>query len=148
MQIINYLFNDSILFLNETDKNQILKTMIAKAKSKDFIPNVEKFEQAIFERESIMSTDVGWQVAIPHAKLDGIKEFFIIPAVLSSEADWKAGNNQKVRLIFLIGGPSDNQKKYLQILSKVTLVVRNAERRQALLNSKTAEDFLSQFNDL
>lgn len=148
MRVIDYFSKESVLFLKETKKEQILKKIISEAKNKNFIPEDKEFEEAIFERESIMSTDVGWQVAIPHAKLESVKNFFVIPAVLNNDSDWEAGNNQTVRLVFLIGGPSNDQKKYLQILSKVTLVVRNAERRKALLNSKTAEEVLSQFADL
>jgi PTS system nitrogen regulatory IIA component len=148
MRVIDYFSKDSVLFLNNDDKNEILSTMVSKAKEKGYISDKKEFEDAIFERESIMSTDVGWQVAIPHAKLKGISKFFIIPAVLKNPSDWKAGNDQTVKLVFLIGGPAQEQTKYLQILSKVTLVVRNPERRKALLLAKTPEEVLSQFSDL
>ena len=81
-------------------------------------------------------------------KLKDISKFFVIPAVLKNNSDWGAGNNQSVKLVFLIGGPSEEQKQYLQILSKVTLVVRNPERRKALLAATNAEEVLSQFADL
>ncbi len=148
MRVIDYFSKDSVLFLNNNDKNEILSTMVSEAEAKGYISNKKEFEDAIFERESIMSTDVGWQVAIPHAKLKNISKFFVIPAVLKNNSDWGAGNNQSVKLVFLIGGPSEEQKQYLQILSKVTLVVRNPERRKALLAATTAEEVLSQFSDL
>ncbi len=148
MHVIDYFSKNSVLFLNDNDKNTILKKMISSAKAQNLISDENAFEKAIFEREEIMSTDIGWQVAIPHAKLANISEFFIIPTILKNETDWKAGNEQKVKLVFLIGGPANNQKKYLQILSKVSLVVRNAERRKALCKSTTAEEVLSQFTNL
>lgn len=148
MRVIDYFSKDSVLFLNNNDKSEILSKMISKAAENGLISDKEEFKDAIFERESIMSTDVGWQVAIPHAKLKSIPKFFVIPAVLKNDTDWGAGNDQTVRLVFLIGGPADQQKKYLQILSKVTLVLRNAKRRQALLSSTSSEEVLSQFADL
>lgn len=148
MQVIEYFSKNSVLFLDNNDKTTILKNMILEAKSKNLISNSNSFEKAIFERESIMSTDIGWQVAIPHAKLDDIEDFFIIPAILKNEVDWLAGENQKVKLVFLIGGPANNQTKYLQILSKLSLVIRNPQRREALINAKSTDEVLSQFKNL
>ncbi|MDC7251031.1 MAG: PTS sugar transporter subunit IIA [Sphaerochaetaceae bacterium] len=148
MRVIDYFSKNSVLFLNNNDKKEILTKMVSEAESKDLISDKKEFEDALFERESIMSTDVGWQVAIPHAKLKTISKFFVIPAVLKNDTDWKAGNNQSVKLVFLIGGPANDQKQYLQILSKVSLVVRNPERRKALLAATSAEEVLAQFSDL
>lgn len=148
MQIIDYFSEDSVMFLDNNDKNEVLSSMVVQAAKLGYISNEKEFKDALFEREAIMSTDVGWQVAIPHAKLEDISKFFVIPAILKEETDWKAGNNQKVRLVFLIGGPADQQKQYLQILSKVTLVVRNNQRREALLSTTTAKQVLAQFAGL
>ncbi|MCY1150978.1 MAG: PTS sugar transporter subunit IIA [Sphaerochaetaceae bacterium] len=148
MRVIDYFSKNSVLFLNNNDKKEILTKMVSEAESKGLISDKKEFEDALFERESIMSTDVGWQVAIPHAKLKTISKFFVIPAVLKNDTDWKAGNNQSVKLVFLIGGPANDQKQYLQILSKVSLVVRNPERRKALLAATSAEEVLAQFSDL
>lgn len=148
MQITDYFTEDSVMFLENNDKQKVLSLMVEKAANLDFIPNETEFKEAILDRESIMSTDIGWQVAIPHAKLNDISKFFVIPAILKEPTDWKAGNEQKVRLIFLIGGPADQQRKYLQILSKVTLVVRNTQRRQSLLAAKSAKEVFAQFAGL
>ena len=148
MRIIDYFSEDSVMFINNNDKNEVLSSMVVQAAKLGYISNENEFKNALFERESIMSTDVGWQVAIPHAKLKDISKFFVIPAVLKDDTDWGAGNNQKVRLVFLIGGPSDQQKHYLQILSKVSLVVRNNQRREALLSATTAKEIIAQFAGL
>lgn len=148
MRIIDYFSENSVMFLDNNDKHEVLSSMVVQAAKLGYISNEKEFKDALFERESIMSTDVGWQVAIPHAKLKDIPKFFVIPAILKEDIDWEAGNDQKVRLVFLIGGPADQQRKYLQILSKVTLVVRNKQRKQALLATTTAAEVLAQFAGL
>lgn len=145
MNVKDFFVKDIDVILDCNDKNKILDLMVKTAKDKNKIKDVKAFEDAIFERENIMSTDIGWQVAIPHAKLDSIDDFFIIPAVLKQECDWQAGNDQKVKLIFMIGGPGNSQIRYLQILSKLSLIIRNESKRKALLESKTIEDVINQF---
>lgn len=148
MQIGNYLSENSVMFLNSNDKNEVLSSMAVQATKLGYISNEQEFINALIERESIMSTDIGWEVAIPHAKLKDIPDFFVIPAVLKDSLDWGAGDDQKVRLVFLIGGPAEEQKQYLQILSKITLIIRNKQRRKALLEATTAAEVLAQFEGL
>jgi PTS system nitrogen regulatory IIA component len=148
MRILDYLAESSVLFLDETDKKKVLETMVAYAASSGLIPEETKFRKAILERESIMSTGIGLQVAIPHAKLPGIPDFFVIPALLSADSNWDSLDKQPVRLVFLIGGPSDRQNDYLKILSKITLVIKNPARRKALMEARDAKAVLDAFSTL
>jgi len=148
MRILDYLTESSILFLKETHKNQILTTMAGKAAESGYVSSGEAFTEAILDREAIMSTGIGLQVAIPHAKLNGIKEFFVLAAVLDSDVPWDSLDKKPVRLVFMIGGPSDRQTDYLMILSKITLVIKNPERRKALMAAKTPQAVLDAFADL
>lgn len=145
MRIKEYFSEDSVMFLNSESKEEVLSAMVLQAEKLGFISRRDEFKEALFERESIMSTDVGLQVAIPHAKLKGISKFFVIPAILKKELDWGGGNNQTVNIVLLIGGPENEQKTYLQILSKITLIVRNNQRRQALLAASNAAEVIAQF---
>ncbi|MDK2859519.1 MAG: nitrogen system component [Sphaerochaeta sp.] len=148
MRILDYLNETSILFLKETHKDQILTTMAKKAAESGYVSSEKAFVDAILERETIMSTGIGLQVAIPHAKMDGIKEFFVLAAVLEKDVPWDSLDKKPVRLVFMIGGPSDRQSDYLMILSKITLVIKNPERRKALMAAKTPQAVLDAFADL
>ena len=148
MRILDYLTESSILFLKETHKDQILTTMARKAAESGCVSSEGAFTKAILERETIMSTGIGLQVAIPHAKMDGLKEFFVLAAVLEKDVPWDSLDKKPVRLVFMIGGPSDRQSDYLMILSKITLVIKNPERRKALMAAKTPQAVLDAFADL
>lgn len=148
MRILDYFSEPSVLFLDSTDKNEVLASMVAHAASLGFISEAQLFKKAIFEREAIMSTGIGLQIAIPHAKLSGISDFFVIPAILSGNSDWDSIDKQPVRLVFMIGGPSDNQIDYLKILSKITLVIKNPARRKTLMNARDAKAVLNAFDEL
>jgi PTS system nitrogen regulatory IIA component len=148
MRILDYLLESSVLFLDNNNKNEVLASMVAQAAASGLIPEENTFKEAIFERESIMSTGIGLQVAIPHAKLPNIEEFFVIPAILSQDSNWDAIDKKPVRLVFLIGGPTDRQTDYLMILSKITLVIKNPARRKALMAAKDAKAVLAAFAEL
>ena len=71
------------------------------------------------KREKIVSTGIGMGVAIPHAKLPSFDRFFLAVGLqkVKDGIDWDALDGAPVRLIFMIGGPANQQTDYLKILS-------------------------------
>jgi nitrogen PTS system EIIA component len=84
-------------------------------------------------------------VAIPHAKLDSIDDFFLLIGILKKPIDWDAIDSIPVKVVILIGGPSNRQTEYLQILSRLMLLIKNKSRRDKLFIANSAEDVLSKF---
>ncbi len=147
--ICNHIDRNSVLFFNASTKKEALEELIQKAEGRDLDATcVKRFKRAILERESIMSTGLGMGVAVPHAKIPELDEFFVLCGVLSKPVDWDSLDGDPVDLIFLIGGPEDRQKDYLMLLSKITLVIKNAETRKALRKATTGEEFITQFQGL
>jgi len=50
-------------------------------------------------------------------------------------------------MAFLIGCPEDHQQ-YLQILAKLTLIIRNEEKRKEIIAAGGAKQILALFSDL
>ncbi len=146
--ISTYIDQDSVVFCGETKKVQVINQLIEKAVGNGTLTCPNQFKEAIFDRESIMSTGLGMGVAVPHAKIDGINEFFVVCGVLENPVDWDALDGEPVDLVFLIGGPAERQKDYLMLLSKITLVIKNEETRKALRDATSAEAFMKQFQGL
>lgn len=121
--------------------------MVDKLHSADQILDKELFYQAILDREHIVSTGIGMGVAIPHAKLAAYRNFFIAIAILQKGVNWNALDDVPVRLIFMIGGPDYKQTEYLQILSAITLAIRDEERRKKILTLNSKEAIMQLFGN-
>ncbi len=87
----------------------------------------------------------GLGLALPHAKLPGYKDFFIAIGVHPKGIDWGSIDGMPVRLIFLIGGPDNKQTEYLQLLSRLTTLMRDEERRKKILQSQNREAIMAFF---
>jgi len=138
-----YLNPRLVFFLDPSSREEALKMMIEHINDKGYLHDNEAFYHAILEREKIVATSIGMGVAIPHAKLSTYNNFFIAIGVLKRGVEWGALDQMPVRLIFMIGGPDDKQTEYLQILSCVTLAIKDDERRKKLLGCHAAEDLIS-----
>jgi len=145
MKISNYLCDELVCFLNEPSKDAVLSKLIeASLKAKKLVDEKE-FSTAIFEREKIVSTGIGMGVAIPHAKLSNLEEFFICIGILDRGVDWHALDGAPVRLVFMIGGPDDRQTEYLQILSTITQIVRDEALRRDLFSAQNSQEVIKLF---
>lgn len=144
--ISNYLDERLVSFFDFDHRNAALEELVDVLDKAGKLEDRETFYQAILEREKIVSTGIGMGVAIPHAKLEGYKDFFIAIGIQQKRGiEWNALDGQPVRLIFMIGGPDDKQTEYLRILSCLTMAVKDEERRKKLLKAKTSEEVIALF---
>jgi len=129
-----YLSEEAVCFLSHSSKKQVLFELVDKLATLEKIKRKNAFLQAILKREDIVSTGIGVGVAIPHAKLMDLEDFFIILGVQKLKGiEWDSIDKSPVRFVFMIGGPENRQIEYLQILSKLTLIMRDETLRQKLL---------------
>lgn len=144
-QLTKYMNDHLIAFLDVETRDEALAQLVNIVDQVGYLRNREDFYEAIVAREKIVSTGIGMGVAIPHAKLPHYKDFFIAVGILKKGIDWSALDAGPVRLIFMIGGPDDRQTEYLQILSRLTVVIKDEEKRKKMLAAQSAENVMSLF---
>jgi len=144
-QLHEYMDPKNMFFTDSTVKDDILENMVDVCFAAGKVKDLDEFKTAIFNREAIMSTGIGLGVAVPHAKLPSIDEFFITVGILQAPVDWQAIDDKPVSIVFLIGGPDNRQQDYLRILSKLVLFTKNEQRRKALIAAESPEEVITHF---
>jgi Kef-type K+ transport system membrane component KefB/mannitol/fructose-specific phosphotransferase system IIA component (Ntr-type) len=126
--------------LKAADRDTALRELSAFAAERENMPEEALIFQAVTARESELGTGIGQGVAIPHARLDGLRR----PAVFFGRSpegiDWNAPDGNPVHLIFFILTPREDSGVQLQILRFIAMEMRQSQTREALLyapNSKT-----------
>jgi PTS system nitrogen regulatory IIA component len=142
----DYISLNRILFSNASTKEDVIDELIKISKDDGRVDDVKSFKKALLKRETIMSTGIGYGVAIPHVKLPSIEEFFITICAHKKGVDWESLDNKPAHLIFLIAGPENQQEQYLRILAKLTLVIKNQERRNHLVGYHAKYDVFKEFD--
>ena len=101
----------------------------------------DEVRSAVEERESLLSTGIGFGVAIPHARSAGVRELTIIGGVSDSPVAYDAIDGEPVRLFFLIVGPEASAGLHVKILSRIARLVRRENVRQRLVDSRSKDEF-------
>jgi nitrogen PTS system EIIA component len=143
--IAEYLDSRCVLFLKAETREEALEELVQALDSAKKLQNVTEFKDAVLARERIVSTGIGMGVAIPHAKLAGYSNFFIAIGIQKHGIPWDALDDSPVRVVFLVGGPDGKQTEYLQLLSGITVAIKDRERRKALLSAETPQAVLNLF---
>lgn len=143
----SFLKKEAVFFLKEAPKFELLADFCHQIKSAGLIDDEDAFKKAVFDREKLVSTGVGLGIALPHAKMDALGEFFIACGILKEgTCDWDSIDQLPVKVIFLIGGPSDKQLVYLKLLSELTQKIKQKEVRSLLFKAQTTQDVLNALN--
>jgi len=90
---------------------------------------------SVNEREQLGSTGFGQGVAIPHGKIEGLKQIYCLFVRLAEPIDYKAIDGRPVDLVFLLLSPPDAGAEHLKALATVSRVFRD---RQAVAKLRGA----------
>lgn len=141
MKLAEILSNDDVIIpLKNHDKEKIIEEMVDHLFRHHKIEDRDRILKAILDREQIMSTGVGNQVAIPHGKAEGVKDVVASLGITDKDVDFQSIDNKPVRLIFMLIGPPDKTGPHLKALSRISRLMQRPEFRNRLLGSKSPQE--------
>ena len=138
----NIIPPERVKVLEATDKDSALREMAALIATAPEVEDAERLLEAIFEREEIMSTGIGLGIAIPHAKISAVTDFVVALGKAPNPIEFNSLDGVPVDFIVLIAGPDNQQERYLQLLARITLKLKDANVRRALRQAKDIDALL------
>jgi len=128
--------------IQPTDKNEVLHQMVLFMASLYGLPDPEGISRRIIERELDISNGIGYGIAIPHARIPGIDQLFLIAGRSIAGIEYNAIDEMPVHLLFMMVSPKNTSAEHTQVLSKLSRIMSYEDVRSKLLDVKTAEQFL------
>ena len=86
----------------------------------------------LLERESMGSTGLGYGVAVPHGRIEGLKTPDAAFVRLSSPVTFDAPDGKPVNLLFFLLIPQNVTQQHLEILSEIAAMFSDSQCRLAL----------------
>ena len=139
----NIIPPERVKVLESTDKESALREMAALASQAPEVQDAERLLEAIFEREEIMSTGIGLGIAIPHAKISAVTDFVVALGKAAKPIEFSSLDGVPVDFIVLIAGPDNQQERYLQLLARITLKLKDAGVRRSLREAQDINSLLA-----
>lgn len=96
-------------------------------------------------REELVSTGVGYGVAIPHALCDQVQNVIAVFGRSAQGIDFESLDGQPVHFVILFLVPKKDYHLHLQTLAAIAKMFTNSEMRQKLADADTREEILHLF---
>lgn len=146
MNIYSLLEISTILVNREiSGKEELLNQMIDTLRDRVTETQLDEIRTAVFEREKIMSTGVGKNLAIPHGKVATVEEHLASFALLRNPIDFDSIDGNPVNMAFLLIGPEKKNSAHIKLLSRISRLMNNSSFRASLSDCKTEQDIYDMF---
>lgn len=133
----NNVIRNDMIFLNKkiNSKQEALLFLTEKAQQVGVINRQNEFLNKVLDREAIVSTAVGYQIAMPHGKSTVVQQPFVGFLRTTELFNWSEQDNEMVNMIFLIGVPEENEDNiHLKVISQLSKNLLNDSFREQLEN--------------
>jgi mannitol/fructose-specific phosphotransferase system IIA component (Ntr-type) len=147
MEITDLLSADRILILKEKNKAAALKTLVRVLSKTNEVEKEKDLAKAISDRERILSTGIGYGIAIPHAKIASVSNFVAAVGISREGIPFESLDGKPVHIIVMIAGPEGHNEEYLRILARFTSVLKPEETRNRIIESKASNVILGIFQE-
>ncbi|MEL6766717.1 MAG: PTS IIA-like nitrogen regulatory protein PtsN [Pseudomonadota bacterium] len=137
MEMSELLTPDAVLpAVKSTSKKHVFQEIAARMGEIYGLPSRRIFD-ALNARERLGSTAMGYGVAIPHARIEGLDRIAGLFARLEHPLDFDAADGKGVDLMMVLLAPEDAGADHLRALAKVSRLLRENGTRSKLRQTPT-----------
>ena len=127
---------NSILIKNKDSKENALNLLVNLISDSPQVIDKNLLKYGILEREKIMSTGIGFGVAIPHVRNEAVSNIVMAVGIFKDGInDYESLDNKPVKIICLLAAKQNQHKEYLNMLSMISTRLKKPLVRKELLNS-------------
>ena len=149
MKLSKFCGEDLVIFdLKAKTKDEVIVELVDLAAGSTMIKDRDELLNDIRERENLVTTGVGYGVAFPHAKTRSAKGIVIAFGKSAEGIEFDAMDHQPVNLFFLIAAPEDAIGAHLNVMARLSYLMKSKENREKLLAVASPGDVLELIDDV
>lgn len=115
-----------------TSRENVIAELAAKIAHSTETVNPEWLSERVLAREQEFGTAIGAGVAIPHARMEGLKNPVIAFGRSSHGIDWDAPDGVPVEFVFFLLTPAGTEDIHVQVLAAIAAFMSREENRLRL----------------
>jgi fructose-specific phosphotransferase system IIA component len=136
LKVSELVNEDFIIDIKSDNKQEALNELLEVICNNPRITDRKIFSKEIFKREKLMSTGIGYQIAIPHARHSSVQDFVMAIGRKREGLEYESIDDKPVKLIFMIGASDKQDKDYIRLLSRLVLRLKNPDFLEKVLKAQ------------
>jgi len=143
MKLSKFCSEDLITFdLKTSAKEDVIRELVELAAKSNLVKDADELLRDVIDRENLVTTGVGYGVAFPHAKTRATKGIVICFGRSDDGVDFDAMDHRPVHLFFLIAAPEDAIGAHLNVMARLSYIMRSEENRQKMMDVTSPGELL------
>ncbi len=143
MKLSKFCSEELITFdLKGKTKNEVIRELVDMASQSNLVKDAEELYRDVTERENLVTTGVGYGVAFPHAKTRATRGIVIAFGRSDTGVDFDAMDRKPVHLFFLIAAPEDAIGAHLNVMARLSFIMKSEENRKKLMEVQSPGELL------
>jgi len=141
--VVTYTDAKYIKALTADNKFKAIEELARVFEDSDVCSDVDTLIKALKEREEILSTGIGLGIAIPHAKINSVKEMAFAIGVSKKGIDFDSLDGNPAHLIILVAAGERQHKDYLKLLSNIMAILKNETTKNSIIDYSSPEEIIT-----
>ena len=130
------------------DGPTVLRAFAERVVERGVLSVADLLYRRLIERERLGTTALGQGVAVPHCKMDGLKDVVLAVGVFRKGIEFEAEDGEPVRLLFLVISPTAEPAAHLQSLAAISRWVKADHHVDRILDQSEPEAVFELLDDL
>jgi mannitol/fructose-specific phosphotransferase system IIA component (Ntr-type) len=144
MKLSKFCDETLVMFnLKAATKDAIIEELVDLVSTSNMVKDRDELLADIIERENLVTTGVGYGVAFPHAKTKATKGIVIAFGRSSTGVSFDAMDHKPVYLFFLIAAPEDAIGAHLNVMARLSYLMKSEQNRETLMKATSPGDVLT-----
>jgi mannitol/fructose-specific phosphotransferase system IIA component (Ntr-type) len=133
--------------LSSVNKFQAIDELARVYEGTNVCSDVESLIKSLKEREELMSTGIGFGIAIPHAKIQDISDLSFAIGISKEGINFDSMDGYPVHLLILVVAGEKQHREYLGLLSNIMSMLKKNEVKEQIIASSSPEEVMAFLND-
>lgn len=125
-----------VLIDEQMEKKTVLTQLVDLLSETSFVRSRDELLLGILAREELMSTGIGFGVAVPHVRIDSVRDLVMAVAVCKKPIlDYASLDGEPVQIVCMLAARTDQHTKYIRTLASISSRLKEPEVRSGIIGS-------------
>ena len=130
----NYIFLEN----NFSSKKELFNFISNKSIELNISNDIEEVENGLYDREKAGNTVIADMVAIPHARIESIKNLKVMLIALKKTILYN--DNENIDLAYSILSPLNMNDEFIDVITLIAVLVQDEELQDTIRNAKVGDE--------
>jgi len=143
LNLLDILSRDNVILdVVSKNKEDLFVELVDKGCTLDYFCDRELLLKLLQERELLGTTGISKGIAVPHVRTEMVSDLRMVFARCCEGMEYDAIDSKPVQFIFLVVAPPEKNELYLQMMSRISKLLRIEDVRKAILGATAIEEIL------